>query len=202
LTEDAEPSSVLDGGPDTTKDSEQQDESAPERGDEELQALSGRHRGSQLALFFSLAVAGVAADQLSKWWAIRALELGDTDPPSILGGWVSLRLTFNSGAAFSLGSRATVLFASFSAVMAVALVVYVLVRKMRPLAETLLLAALLAGICGNLVDRLFREPGPMRGLVVDFISVRYFAIFNVADIFITCSAIGLVILAWRMEQGK
>ncbi|MDR0836967.1 MAG: signal peptidase II [Propionibacteriaceae bacterium] len=162
----------------------------------------GGTRLSALSLFFAVAITGVAADQLTKWWALRALPLGDLNPPSILGGWVSLRLTFNSGAAFSLGSKATVLFASFSVAVAVALIVYVIVRKGSTLIELLVLGSLLAGICGNLVDRLFREPSPMRGLVVDFISVRYFAIFNVADIFITCSAVGLVLLAWRSERAS
>ena len=40
---------------------------------------------------------------------------------------------------------------------------------------------LLAGILGNLTDRLIRPPGFMRGHVVDFLQLPNFAIFNVAD---------------------
>ena len=53
---------------------------------------------------------------------------------------------------------------------------------------------LIAGICGNLTDRIFRAPGPLRGHVVDFISMPHFAVFNVADIFITCTAILVVLV--------
>ena len=52
---------------------------------------------------------------------------------------------------------------------------------------------LIAGICGNLTDRIFRAPGPLRGHVVDFISLPHFAVFNVADIFITCTAVLIVL---------
>jgi signal peptidase II len=147
-----------------------------------------------------VAAVGVAADQLTKWWAVNALTPGDADPPSILDGLVSLRLTFNSGAAFSMGSKATVLFASFSMLMAIALVAYVLVRPIRSWAEAMMAGGLFAGICGNLLDRLFRAPGPMRGYVVDFIAVDYFAIFNVADAFITCSVVAFVIWQWRADR--
>ena len=54
---------------------------------------------------------------------------------------------------------------------------------------------LIAGICGNLTDRIFREPGPLRGHVVDFISLPHFAVFNVADIFITGTAILVVLVS-------
>lgn len=51
---------------------------------------------------------------------------------------------------------------------------------------------LLAGVSGNLFDRLTREPGIFRGHVIDFLQVPFFAIFNVADIWITCSAASVI----------
>lgn len=59
---------------------------------------------------------------------------------------------------------------------------------------------LLAGIAGNLTDRLFRAPGPFRGHVVDMISLPRFAIFNVADMFITAAAVLLIAMAFFGEQ--
>ena len=53
----------------------------------------------------------------------------------------------------------------------------------------------LAGISGNLVDRIWRTPGPLRGHVVDFISLPHFAIFNVADVFITVTAVLAVVMS-------
>ena len=55
-------------------------------------------------------------------------------------------------------------------------------------------------MAGNLTDRLFRAPGPFRGHVVDFISVKGFAIFNVADMAITGAAILFVIWSVVTER--
>ena len=54
-------------------------------------------------------------------------------------------------------------------------------------------ALLLAGIAGNLTDRLLREPGPLRGHVVDFLMLPNWPVFNVADICINVGA-GLILL--------
>ncbi|MGB1078487.1 MAG: signal peptidase II, partial [Candidatus Nanopelagicales bacterium] len=53
------------------------------------------------------------------------------------------------------------------------------------------------GLLGNLIDRLTRPPGPGLGSVVDFIGLPNFPVFNVADMAITCSAVAMIILAWR-----
>jgi len=59
------------------------------------------------------------------------------------------------------------------------------------------LGFLLAGVCGNLTDRLFREPGVMRGHVVDFMALPHWPIFNVADMCIDVAAAFIVIQAMR-----
>jgi len=51
---------------------------------------------------------------------------------------------------------------------------------------------LLAGVSGNLNDRLTREPGPFHGHVIDFLQVPWFAVFNVADIWITFAAVTVI----------
>ena len=52
---------------------------------------------------------------------------------------------------------------------------------------------LLAGVSGNLTDRMLREPGPFRGHVIDFLMLPNWPIFNVADICINTAA-GLILL--------
>ncbi len=51
----------------------------------------------------------------------------------------------------------------------------------------------MAGILGNLTDRIFRSPGVLRGHVVDFLQLPNWPIFNVADVCINIAA-GLIIL--------
>ncbi len=70
-------------------------------------------------------------------------------------------------------------------------------RKLGSLGWAIALGGLLGGAVGNLLDRIFREPGLLRGHVVDFIALPNFAVFNVADSAIVCSAVLMVLLALR-----
>ncbi len=87
-----------------------------------------------------------------------------------------------------MGENLTVLLTIIAISALVAVLVWVVPRT-RHVGWAVAIGFLLAGISGNLADRLFRAPGPFRGHVIDFIQLPYFAIFNVADIFITAAAV-------------
>ncbi len=71
-------------------------------------------------------------------------------------------------------------------------------RRLRSLAWTIALGLLLGGAMGNLGDRLFRAPGPLRGRVVDWVNLPHFPwTFNLADASITCGAVLIAVLALR-----
>ena len=140
----------------------------------------------------SIAIAGLGLDQMTKIWAIRTLD--PANPPSYLGGFLKFRLIFNPGAAFSLGTQFTVALTIF-AIVALAGVIGWLAPKVRTWTMAIVSGLLIAGITGNLSDRLFRPPAPFRGHVVDFISLPHFAIFNVADMCITIAAAIFLIYA-------
>lgn len=140
---------------------------------------------------FGIVAVIVAFDQASKAWAVANLENG---PKSIIGTDVQLRLTRNSGSAFSLFSGFTPLLALLAIVIA-----FVLVRAVRKTEDTWTLVALglvLGGALGNLIDRAFRKPSFLSGHVVDFISVGSWPTFNVADSAITVGAVLLLVLAF------
>ena len=59
----------------------------------------------------------------------------------------------------------------------------------------------IGGAAGNLVDRLFRSPGWLRGGVVDFIDFQWFPIFNVADMGITIGGALLLIASYRAQAA-
>ena len=143
-------------------------------------------------VFAAIAVLAYAVDQLSKQWAMR--ELADGDVP-LLGDWFTLHLTFNPGAAFSTGTSHTAIISVIAIVAAV--VVMWFLGKVRSLGWAVALGLLLAGILGNLADRLFRAPGPFRGHVVDFLELPNWPIFNVADICINTAAALIVIQSLR-----
>lgn len=114
----------------------------------------------------------------------------------MLGSLLRFTLIFNPGAAFSLGSNSTVALSIFAVLALVACVVVGLPR-VRTMPQGLALGLLMAGIAGNLHDRLLRSPGPLRGEVVDFFQLPYFAIFNVADMCITTAAAFMIWMAFR-----
>jgi signal peptidase II len=136
----------------------------------------------------------LALDQLSKWWAVSQLP---NDPVRLVGDDVGFVLVRNTGSAFSLFQA----FTPFLAVIAIVVTV-ILVRTVRRTRDTLMLVGLslvLGGALGNLVDRLFRTPGFLKGAVVDFVHVGDFPTFNVADSAITIGAILIVIWAVRAD---
>lgn len=143
----------------------------------------------RLALFAAVALTAYAADLGTKTWAVRALDDGSTRP--LVGELLQLHLTRNPGAAFSTGTDYTYVFSLLAIVATV--VVVVVARRVRSAAWAVALGFLLAGVTGNLTDRIFRAPEPLHGHVVDFLMLPHWPIFNVADICIDVAA-GLIVL--------
>lgn len=146
-------------------------------------------RRAALTLALVVAALGYAADLATKQLALAYLD--PANPPVLLGGLLTLQLIRNPGAAFSMGENFTVVLTAI-AVAALVFVTAWMLPKVRHRGWAVGLGLLLAGICGNLTDRLFREPGFLHGHVIDFLQLPHFAIFNVADICITFAAITIV----------
>lgn len=144
-------------------------------------------------LFAVVAAVLYAVDQISKWQAEKHLE-GRADVP-VVGDLLQLRLVYNPGAAFSLGTEYTVVLSCVAMIAAVAVLWFS--RRLGSTVWAVALGFLMAGVCGNLTDRLFRDPGPLRGHVVDFLMLPNFPIFNVADICINVAAGLILIQAFR-----
>ncbi|OAA28640.1 signal peptidase II [Frankia sp. EI5c] len=135
----------------------------------------------------------VGLDVLTKLLAVA--ELSGRAPVTIIPGVLDLRLTRNSGAAFSLAGGATVIL-SLVALVVVAVVV-VTARRLASVGWAFVFGAMVGGAVGNLIDRVFRAPGPLRGHVVDFIHIHHWPIFNLADSAIVCGGVLAVILSLR-----
>jgi signal peptidase II len=135
----------------------------------------------------------LTADVVSK--IIVVAHLAGRPPIRLLGGFLTLRLLRNSGAAFSIGTSMTVVFTA----IAVGVIIFILrtARRLRSLPWAITLGLLLGGATGNLADRIFRSPGPMRGFVVDWIQLPHWPVFNLADSAIVCGGVLAVLLAVR-----
>ncbi len=146
---------------------------------------------SRLPLTLGVAGVVVALDQVTKALAVAQLE--GQPPVQLIGEWLQLTFVRNPGAAFSLAGNYTILISLVAIGVAVAIV-----RTSRTLTSTwwaIVLGGILGGALGNLLDRIFRDPAPFRGHVVDFLALPNWPVFNVADMALVGSAILAVILS-------
>ena len=135
-------------------------------------------------IVLGIVTAVAIVDQLVKSFLVAGLTPGHSY--TIIPGF-RLYLIRNSGAAFSMGSSATIVFTVIQVLAVIAVLVWP--PRMKARWETLAFGLIGGGALGNLLDRLFRSPGFGVGHVVDFISVGRFAIFNLADSAITIGVV-------------
>ena len=133
----------------------------------------------------------LVVDQISKRWALGALASGRRI--DIVGEWVQLRLTANSGAAFSMGTGVTWVFTALALIVVLALIWTAGNVVHRGWLTGM--GGLAGGAAGNLTDRLTQPPSFGMGHVVDFIAFPNFPVFNIADMAIVGSVALLFVLS-------
>lgn len=159
----------------------------------------------RLVLLLTVALAAIAADFATKQIALQALQPGQS--VEVLGSLLQFTLVFNTGAAFSLGTGFPWVF-TIIAFGVVGFILYLGLR-VRSTAWALTLGLMMGGAAGNLVDRIFRDPAPFHGAVVDWIRVPNWPVFNIADSCVVVGACLVVLLTFRginldgtRESGK
>ena len=145
------------------------------------------------------AVLALGADLVSKVLIVANVP-PEHRPIRVLGGLLYIEQARNSGAAFSVGTGATVILTAISVV--VVIVIVRAARRMTSPAWAVSLGLVLGGALGNLTDRFFRAPGVGKGHVVDWISVfgpdgQRWPIFNLADSAIVVGGAVAVLLSLR-----
>lgn len=130
----------------------------------------------------------VGIDQWTKSLAVAKLQ----SPIELIKGVFEFTYVENRGAAFGILQNHQMMFAAFTVIVVILIFVFYLKipqgKKYLPL--NISLVVLIAGAIGNFIDRTYL------GYVVDFLYFKLinFPVFNVADIYVTCSAFLLVIL--------
>ena len=145
----------------------------------------------RLPLLLSVAAVVLTLDVVTKVLAVKLLTPGQ--PVSIIGDTVTWTLVRNSGAAFSMATGYTWMLTVIAS--AVVIGIFWMGRRLVSLWWAIGLGMILGGAMGNLVDRFFRSPGPLRGHVVDFLSIGWWPVFNVADPSVVGGAVLLVTLS-------
>ncbi len=148
-------------------------------------------RGRPLHLFLAVAAGAFALDQLAKILAAARLDYGR--PVPVFGRWLQLTLTHNVGSAFGLPISAFLPIAA-SAVVCMVILGYLFRGGLaRAPGRGLPLGLVLGGALGNLLDRI------RTGGVLDFIDLRVWPVFNLADAAIT---VGVGLLAIQVARRR
>lgn len=148
----------------------------------------------RVSLFFGLAVAIVAIDQLTKFWAEANLA---GSPMVIIPELLTFRLAYNDAAAFSLGLGATWILTLISLTASTLMIFFG--PRVKTLGWAIIAGFGLGGAFGNLIDRALKPPAFLNGHVVDFLQIPFnFPIFNLADSFLVL-AVALAI--YRTLRG-
>lgn len=146
--------------------------------------------GSRVALLCRIAATVFLLDVFTKVLAVGLLT--PERPVSLIGNSVTCVLTRNSGAALSMAAGYTaVLTLVVSGVVAA---IVLIGPRITSRWQAIGFGLLLGGATGNLADRFFRSPGPLRGHVVDFLSVSWLPVFNLADAAVLGGVAGLIAL--------
>ena len=168
------------------------DETAGQSGAGDVPRWTTRRRPARrIRLLLPVAAVVLALDIVTKVLAVKLLTPGQ--PVSIIGDTVTWTLVRNSGAAFSMATGYTWVLTLIASGVVIG-IIWMGRRLVSPW-WAIGLGMILGGALGNLVDRFFRSPGPLRGHVVDFLSIGWWPVFNVADPAVVGGAILLVALS-------
>ena len=151
--------------------------------------------GIRLAIFCWAGAIAFSLDQLTKRWVLSNIPAGSRRP--FIPGVLDLFHVQNDGAAFSIGSGRPLFFAALTAVVVLGMVYAVMREKNLPYPLIAILGLVAGGGIGNGLERV------AHGSVTDFLATTFmnFAIFNVADIFVTCGIIAACIY-WFIWDSK
>lgn len=180
----------------TTPGEKSADAPAQAGDDEEEFSITGLLPELKTKILGLLAAGVLVLDVLTKVVSVAFLE--GADPIKLFGGVLYLTFVRNPGAAFGLAESMTWILALIA--FGVAGFIVWISRNLRSQGWAVGLGLVLGGAVGNLADRLFREPGPMRGHVVDFLSLfdpygQVWPVFNVADMAIVGGGVTIIVLA-------
>ncbi len=138
----------------------------------------------------------VLIDQIIKNVLLYNLEIGDSI--DIINNFFAITLLANTGAAFSILTKNTILLILIG-IIALNLIYFWLIKgKTLKKMETIIYGMLIGGIIGNLIDRL------MHGYVIDYLDFTFinFPVFNLADILIVVSIFTIIIRMFKGDKNE
>ncbi|MGI6550313.1 MAG: signal peptidase II [Syntrophomonadales bacterium] len=145
--------------------------------------------------FFGLYLGIVGLDQLIKYWARQSLPLNDSLP--VIEPFLYWTYVRNEGAAFGFFQGMNWILVLCAVIVIGGALLYILAHRPQT-AVVAALALIAGGATGNLIDRL------IFGGVIDYIDVRIWPVFNLADMAIVAGSLLIIIFVGfaKEEEGK
>jgi signal peptidase II len=136
-------------------------------------------------LFVLSSIIIIIMDQVTKYIVSTKIPLNSSI--EVIPGIIFISHVKNSGAAFGVFQNKTNVFIVISVIAIILIIILKIKLNLDFILYNISLGFILGGAIGNLIDRIvFKE-------VIDFIHLRYFAVFNIADSFI-CIGFGIVVI--------
>ncbi|MTJ10825.1 signal peptidase II [Anabaena sp. UHCC 0204] len=147
-------------------------------------------------LFWIVALIAFLFDQMTKYWVVQTFALGQTLP--LLPGIFHFTYVTNTGAAFSLLSGKVEWLRWLSLGVSLVLMSIAWFGPLLNFWDQLGYGLILGGAIGNGIDRF------ALGYVIDFLDFRLinFAVFNMADSFISIGIVCLLIASWQKTPNN
>ncbi len=145
--------------------------------------------------YFLIVILWACLDQWTKHWTVTNMTIGETIP--LIRNVFHLTYSENYGAAFSILQNKQTFLILFTAIMMIAMLVYMFTQRKKVGAWVMVsLALIVGGGIGNLIDRV------VNGYVIDMLDFRLWnPVFNVADVGVTCGCILLVLAVFFSEPA-
>lgn len=128
----------------------------------------------------------IVLDQLAKFFAYKNRPNFD-----LIGNFLRIHYIENTGTIFGLFENSNLIFLVLAIILCIAVIFYMKKNIERKSMKSKVFGLILAGGIGNIIDRI------VRGFVVDFISLKWVGIFNLADSYIVIGVILIAFLEWK-----
>lgn len=155
-------------------------------------------------LTFLIILGVVVLDQLSKFFIRLLMNVGES--VTFIPGVMNITYIENDGAAFGMLDNARWVFIIISTVAIVGIILFLRKYGKRHTLLTVSLSFIAGGGIGNMIDRIFVTDANGVHVVTDFFETKFvkFAVFNIADSFITIGSIllGVYILFYEPKVEK
>jgi|SRR3989344_296123 len=146
-----------------------------------------RKHNFYVAIFICLLI--LLLDRISKNMILKLNE-GTSIP--IIKNIFHITFIYNTGAGFGVFQNASIFLTIFSVVILIGAIYYFF--KTKGMTLRIMISVLIAGIVGNLTDRM------LYGKVIDFVDLRIWPVFNIADVAITLGILSIIVYLWINDK--